>query len=159
MRREIMAGLFVLIFSLAGYAAAGQVGPPSTLGAFRLVHALQGEEALQAINRLHGKGVAGEESYVAHYEKDGAIAMLYVSKARSVDQAARQVQRMAERIKEGNTPFYHLKESQREGTTVYSVLGQDQIHYFYRRDATVIWLAVDPRVAREALVKVFDQIR
>ncbi|RMF88078.1 MAG: hypothetical protein D6736_11470 [Nitrospinota bacterium] len=149
----------VFIVFLVGYAMAGQAEPPPALGTLRLVHALQGEEALQVINRLHGKEVAGEESYIAHYEKEGAVAMLYVSQASSAEQATRQVENMAERIKQGNTPFYHLKVLQREGTPVYSALGQGQIHYFYRREATVIWLAVDPRVAQEALTQLFHQMR
>ena len=62
-----------------------------------------------------------------------------------------QIERMATGIRARKTPFSHLKSSERNGTTVYSALGEGQIHYFYRRGADVIWLAADPPVAREAV--------
>lgn len=149
-KRAALAVMPLLLF-LAGFAIAVDAEPPQSLGELRLVHALRGKEALQAIDHLHGKEVGGEDAYTAHYENNGAVAMLYVSKASSSGQAARQVKRMTERIQRGNTPFYHLKASEREETTVYSALGQGQIHYFYRQGLSVIWLAVDPPVARQAL--------
>jgi len=150
--------LMAFALFLAGGVREGWAEPPKRLGELELVHALRGEEALQAINRLHGKEVAGKEAYVAHYEKDGAVAMLYVSKASSPGQATSQVKRMAERIQQGNTPFSHLKASERGGMTVYSALGEGRVHYFYRKGSKVIWLAADPPVARQALANLLDQV-
>ena len=83
--------------------------------------------------------------------------MLYVSEASFSFQAGRQLKRMAERIQKGNTPFYHLKASQRDGITVYSALGEGQIHYFYRKGARVFWLAADVPVATKALEELLEQ--
>lgn len=141
----------VLVFVLSAYAQAAQLEPPKTVGALQLVHALRGKEALQAIDRLHGKGLAGTDGYVAHYERDGLVAMLYVSRAARSSMTGAQIEKMATGIRSGKTPFFHLKSSERNGTTVYSALGEGQIHYFYRRGADVIWLAADPSVAREAV--------
>lgn len=149
--------LALLLFHVTGLASGVEVEPSEFLGELRLDHALRGEKALQAIDRLHGKEVAGKDSFVAHYEKDGVAAMLYVSKASSAGEAVRQLERMTERIQQGNTPFYHLKASDREGTTVYSALGQGQIHYFFRKGIKVIWLAVDAPVAQQTLDDLFDQ--
>ncbi len=150
------AVIFTVLLLLSTRVANGvEVEPPESLGGLRLVHVLRGEEALQAIDHLHGKELGGQGGYVAHYETSGAVAMLYVSKASSVEQAARQVQRMTERIGQGTTPFYHLKSSEREGTTVYSALGQGQIHYFFQEGLTVIWLAADAPVANESLRNFF----
>ena len=144
-------GLAVSALFLAAHAQAAQLEPPKTVGALRLVHALRGNEALQAINRLHGKELAAAEGYVAHYERNSLVAMLYVSRPASPTMAAAQVERMATGIRAGKTPFSHLKSSDSYGTTVYSALGQGQIHYFYRRGADVIWIAADPPVAREVV--------
>lgn len=149
--------LMALLLFFAGSAYGFEVEPPEFLGELRLDHALRGEEALQAIDRLHGKEVAGKDSFVAHYEKDGVAAMLYVSKASSAGKAVRQVERMTERIQQGNTPFYHLKASDWEGTTVYSALGQGQIHYFFWKGIKVIWLAVDAAVAKQALYDLLNK--
>ena len=56
----------VLVFFLSAYAQAAPLEPPKTMGALQLVHALRGKEALQAIDRLHGKGLAGTDGYIAH---------------------------------------------------------------------------------------------
>lgn len=160
--RELPKGMAIFLMTFALFLAGGIGGgwaePPKRLGELELVHALRGEEALQAINRLHGKEVAGKEVYVAHYEKDGVVAILYVSKASSSGQAASQVKRMVERIQQGNTPFYHLKASEQGETTVYSALGEGRIHYFYRKGSKVIWLAADPPVARQALADLLGQV-
>ena len=141
----------VLVFFLSAYAQAAPLEPPKTMGALQLVHALRGKEALQAIDRLHGKGLAGTDGYVAHYERNGLVAMLYVSRPARSSMTGAQIEKMATGIRAGKTPFSHLKSSVRNGTTVYSALGEGQIHYFYRRGADVIWLAADPPVAREAV--------
>jgi len=73
-------GIAFLVYSLSAYAQAAKLEPPEAVGALQLVHALRGKEALQAIDRLHGKGIAGTDGYVAHYERNGLVAMLYVSR-------------------------------------------------------------------------------
>ena len=149
----------VLLTALALVLAGGRAGaePPKRLGSLPLLHASQGKEALREINRLHGKEVGTEDGYVAHYEKDGAAAMLYLAQASSTDQAARQLKQMSDRIQRGGSPFYHLKTSKRGEITLYSALGQGQIHYFYQRDSSVVWLAVDAPVAKQAMAALLDQ--
>ena len=74
-QKHIAVFLTALALLLAGGGAGAE--PPKSLGNLPLLHASQGKEALQEINRLHGKEVGTEDGYVAHYEKDGAVAMLY----------------------------------------------------------------------------------
>ena len=152
-RRSVrsLAGLAVLALSLVTYAQAAQLEPPRNLGALELAHALRGKEALQAIDRLHGKGLAAADAYVAHYERGGLVAMLYVSRPVRSSMTGAQIEKMAAGIRAGKTPFSHLKSSERNGTIVYSALGEGRIHYFYRQGADAIWLAADPAVAREAV--------
>lgn len=130
---------------------AARLQPPGTLGDLKLLHASQGREALQEINRLHGKDIGAKAGYVAHYEKQGAGAMVYVAEASSTDQATRQIDQMRARIQRGDTPFSGLKTLTAAGTTLYSVLGQGQTHYFYRQEANVLWLAADAPVAKQSL--------
>lgn len=146
-----LVGSTVLAFFLSGYAQAAQLEPPKTLGTLKLAHALRGKEALQAIDRLHGKALAGADGYVAHYERNGLVAMLYVSRPAESSMTGAQIERMATGIRTGRTPFAHLKSYERNGTTVYSALGEGQIHYFYRRGADVTWIAADPPVAKDVL--------
>lgn len=148
-QKHIAVFLTALALLLAGGGAGAE--PPRRLGNLQLLHASQGKEALREINRLHGKEVSAEDGYVAHYEKDGAVAMLYLSRASSTAQAARQLKQMSDRIQRGGSPFFHLKTSKQGDITLYSALGQGQIHYFYQRDSSVLWLAVDALVAKQTL--------
>ena len=140
-----------LALLLAAYGGAVRGEPPRKLGDLTFRHALEGKEAHRAIDRLHGKELGGKDAYVAHYEKDGAVAMLYLVQTSSADQAAGQLKQMSDRIQRGGSPFYHLKTAKQGKITLYSALGQGQIHYFYQRDSSVLWLAVDAPVAKQTL--------
>ena len=154
-QKHIAVFLAALAFVLAGGRAGAE--PPKRLGSLPLLHASQGKEALQEINRLHGKEISAKDGYMAHYEKDGAAAMLYLAQASSTAQAARQLKQMSDLIQRGGSPFYHLKTSKQGEITLYSALGQGQIHYFYQRDSSVVWLAVDAPVAKQAMAALLDQ--
>ena len=54
--------------------------PPSLAG-LPLTHTTQGAEAIAEIGRLHGKGILLRDAWVGHYERDSAVAMLYVSRS------------------------------------------------------------------------------
>ena len=145
--------LAALAFLLAACAAPPAI--PPALGGLPRTHALQGGDALREINRLHGKSIPSRDGFVAHYERDGAVAMLYVSQAYLGPIARWQLSRMVKGIERGagnvEGRFTHLKVREQEGLTLYSALGLGQIHYFYRSGATIVWLAADPTVARQAL--------
>ncbi len=125
--------------------------PPGALGDLPLLHASDGREALEEINRLHGKDLGAIAGYVAHYEKDGTVAMIYLARAASDDQAARQVERMRATIQRGDTPFSELRTVNEKGRKLYSALGEGRRHFFYRQGADVLWLAADAPAAGQAL--------
>ncbi len=132
-------------------AQAADLAVPSSLSELRLAHSLRGDGARREIERLHGESIASQEAFVAHYESAGRVAMLYVSHARDEAMALDQVEQMTARIRGGNGPFTHHREKTQDGTMVHSVLGQRQVHYYFRRGARVVWVAADPALARRAL--------
>jgi len=77
--------------------------------------------------------------------------MLYVSWTTGEEGARQQIEQMTTRIRVGNGPFTHLRKSARFGLPVYSVLGQGQVHYYFRTGASVVWLAAEAAIARSAL--------
>jgi len=96
---------------------------------------------------------------VAHYGTQPPVAMLYVSRARDENVARQQVAQMTARIRASNGPFTHLRESTRFGLTVFSTLGQGQVHYYFRRGAMVVWVAADPTIAQPALADAVKTLR
>jgi hypothetical protein len=151
-------GLTLLLLAGSVLAASGLV-VPGELAGLPLAHSQQGVEARGEIERLHGKSIPMKDGYVAHYGTQPPTAMLYVSQAREEKVARRQVEQMTARIQGSNGPFTHLRESTRFGMTVYSTLGQGQVHYYFRRGATVVWVAADPIIAQQALADAANKLR
>ena len=143
-------GLALLLLAGPGIAWSA-LSVPQELAGLPLAHSQQGAEARAEIERLHGKGIPITDGYVAHYGNQSPAAMLYVSQARDEKVAQRQVEQMTGRIRASNGPFTNLRESVRFGMTVYSTLGQGQVHYYFRRGAVVVWVAADPTIAQQAL--------
>jgi hypothetical protein len=65
--------------------------------------------------------------------------------------AARQVEAMTDRIAEGRSPFTPIGTDEVEGITVYALTGMGQMHYYFRLDRRVVWLAVLPQLAEQSL--------
>lgn len=148
----VVVGAFVLAAAATATSAqAAGLAAPLSLGQLKLGHALQGEKARDEIHRLHGKAIPFRDALVAHYEGAGGVAMLYVSEAGDEEMARQQVEQMTARIRPGDGAFTHLRERIQGGITVYSSLGQGQVHYYFRRGVRVIWVAADAPVARSAL--------
>ena len=163
MIRRARHGLVLLALALLLAACAAPPAIPAALGGLPRTHVLEGNDALGEINRLHGKSIPARDGFVAHYERDGAVAMLYVSRAYLAPIARWQLSRMVERIRNGASNvegrFSHLKAREQEGLMLYSALGLGQVHYFYRSGAAIVWLATDPQVARPALADTVRLIR
>jgi len=147
----------VLLAALTVSASALEV--PRDLAGLPLAHSQQGAEARAQIERLHGKSIPIRDGFVAHYGTQPPVAMLYVSQAQDEGVARQQVEQMTMRIQASNGPFTHLRESSRFGMTVYSTLGQGQVHYYFRRGATVVWVAADPVIAQQALADAANTLR
>ena len=143
-------GLTLLLLVGSGVPARA-LDVPGELAGLTLAHSQQGAEARAQIERLHGKSIPIRDGFVAHYGTQPPVAMLYVSQAQDEGVARQQVEQMTMRIQASNGPFTHLRESSRFGMTVYSTLGQGQVHYYFRRGATVVWVAADPIIAQPAL--------
>lgn len=163
MIRRVHRGWLLLTLALLLAGCAAPPAMPPALGGLPRTHALQGQEALQEINRLHGKSIPSRDGFVAHYERDGAVAMLYVTRAYLGPIARWQLSRMVNGIERGKANvegrFTHLKAREQDGLTLYSALGLGQVHYFYRSGAMIVWLAADPQVARPALTDTIRLIR
>ncbi len=143
-------GFALLLLGGLAVPARALEAPPQLAG-LALAHAQQGAEARAAIEQIHGKSIPMADGFVAHYGTESPMAMLYVSRARDEKVAQQQVEQMTARIRTSPGLFHHLRESVRFGLTVYSALGEGQVHYYFRRGAMVVWVAADPTVAQPAL--------
>jgi len=137
---------------------SGAVVPP-LLGGVQLTALQSGEEALLAVEQLHGEalGAGLNAAWVAQYGSAGE-ATLWVS--RSIDQAdARALfARMTDKITQGNSPFTGLTpmaDSRLEG---YELDGMGQKHFYFVAGTDLYWLAVNPELARSALADLTENV-
>jgi hypothetical protein len=121
-----------------------------------LQEATSGAEAAARVERLHGKAVAPEETFIGHYGTGPSHAMLYVSVFPSQDEAESTIGRMSTRIGDGSSGFGHHKTFTVGGTEIHSVLGQGQVHFFFVKGTRLSWLAMAPEMARVGLAQLLE---
>ncbi len=132
---------------------------PESIGAFRLQNMKSGTEAKKEITRLHGKNLDFRTGYIGTYKHGHKEAMLWISDYDAKAKAAEEVEKMARRIqtREGKE-FRHFRMISIGGIPVYFVVGMGQAHYFYQTGNKVIWLAVDPQLAKETIRDLIGKI-
>lgn len=70
--------------------------------------------------------------------------------------ASRMVEAMREKIAQGNSPFTPIEQFTQGKRTIYFLEGMGQKHYYFQSKNLVIWLAVDPAFADEALEQILE---
>lgn len=132
---------------------------PGRLGSLSLVGQVTGQEATSQMRELHGMEIGMVDGYVAQYRAGGDRAMVWVGQAESSSAAKELLERMTERIADGNESFRNLEETVIGGKEVYSVLGGGERHYYYRSSDRVIWLSIgasEPLALAEEAVETIE---
>ena len=144
---------FVLLFLLLLIACSSTDIPlPQSIGSMRLEKVQSGEEARREIDRLHGKQISFLRGYIGTYVAENGSGQLWISEHSSEREATEVIEKMAHGMKQGKQQqFWHVRKMMIEQRPVYLALGMGQAHYFFQNGAKVIWLAVDPSLAKEAI--------
>lgn len=141
----------------AASAATGSEADASPLPAELLGRTLgkshSGARAAEMLGEMHGRGVAGAESYIGSYGPEGSMIVVYVSRFASGDDAKAQLDAMSTRIGSGSGGFSEHVVDTVGGVEVHGVQGHGQVHYFYARGSDVTWLAAPVGAARGSLAE------
>lgn len=151
--------LFAIWLGLRATAEETSLVAPERLGSLPLVGLVTGQEATSQMRELHGMGIGMVDGYIAQYRADGDSAMVWVGQAESSSAAKELLERMTERIADGNESFRNLEEMVIDGKEVYSVLGGGERHYYYRSSDMVIWLSIgasEPLALAEEAVETIE---
>ncbi len=156
MRRLVLA-VVLLVLAVGVYAAYNLTKPaqapfPEELAGLRLTQLTEGDEALRAIDRLHGKAIEGMvRGWIATYAAGSERALVWVAEAEGPTQAQELLTAMV-RSMHGGEVFSPPRPGELDGLTYYSSTGMGMHHYFYGRGARVVWVAVgSPR--RDAIFR------
>ncbi len=145
----VLAVVGIVIYGIL--TSTQRIELPVMLGTFKLTNQLTGKAAMSMINHLHGKGVTPTENLIGFYSGEGGTATLYVSRYMNESEPAQVMERMTQRIRQGNPIFGDFKEHTVAGKRVAECYGMDQVHYFFSHDVRLYWLGVDPARAEETL--------
>ena len=109
------------------------------------VNLLSGEEAIHAINKLHGMPIAMKRGFVAFYLADaGEKAVIWVSEAPSEELGEKQIQTMLSKMQgSSKSPFEKYRTVEAGNTKVIGFDGLGQVHYVFRIDTWVYWISAD----------------
>jgi len=152
---------FVLLFLLLLIGCSSTDIPlPQSIGSMRLEKVQSGEEARREIDRLHGKQISFLRGYIGTYVAENGSGQLWVSEHSSEREATEAIEKMAHGMKQGKQQqFWHFRKMTIEQRPVYLAVGMGQAHYFFQKGAEVIWLAVDPSLAKEAIRDAVGKMR
>ncbi|MDH3557565.1 MAG: hypothetical protein OES18_17115 [Deltaproteobacteria bacterium] len=143
----------VLLFLLLFIACSSTDIPlPQSIGSMRLEKVQSGEEARREIDRLHEKQISFLQGYIGTYVAENGSGQLWVSEHSSEREATEVIEKMAHGMKQGKQQqFWHFRKILIEQRPVHLAVGMGQAHYFFQNGAKVIWLAVDPSLAKGAI--------
>jgi hypothetical protein len=127
---------------------------PNQLAGLRLRDSQQGTDAITAITNLHGKQFPVDDGVVGIYG-NGEITV-WVAGAASESIAAQMTNAMQKKIMEGNSPFTPIDQINTGNRKVYALEGMGQKHYYFQSQNMVIWLAVSPAFANDALQQILE---
>jgi len=147
---------FLLVAAGCGERLPSAAGTPlpQTIDGLPLVQLVSGARAARAVARLHDRDVAPDASWIGRYALDRDEAIIYASRYRTGDDALRQLDAMAARIGTGTPQFGHHRSFDVAGRPVHAALSPGTIHYFFVRDADLLWMSIPPARARAALADV-----
>ena len=112
----------------------------------KLVKLIEGHDAIEAINQLHGTSVNIVRGYIAHYEGVHDKATIWVSEASSQKLAKEQIEVMISKMKNNRrSPFSHYRNLEAKGLEVIAFNGMGQVHYVFRDNKWAYWISADAK--------------
>lgn len=152
----------VVVAMLFAFVAWPRIAPqsidgpaPHQIAGRALSGIVTGDEAVTQLRQLHGKGVGIQGGWIAHYVGDATI--WYGTTASDADARA-LIETMTNRISQGNPIFQNLEPLNIQDSTIYTVTGQGQRHFYYQKGPATIWIAApsgdEERFVHEALAAI-----
>lgn len=146
--------IIVLIFSSCGDPEIDTLPPlkaPPEIAGIKISKSITGKPALKELHDLHGLSVGIVNGYVAKYSDGENEVTIYYSEAENIYTAEKIIEKMVAKISKGNKYFGGFKEKKLGESSIYSVTGMGQEHYFFRTGEKIIWIAGDFTAIENAL--------
>ena len=165
MKRFISIGLIVAgILLVAGAVARsyfgnltkqpGEVPLPDSIAGLQITNTATGDQAVADFENLHSKQFPITSGAIGVYGNNEIT--LWAAGAPSEAIALEMTNAMQEKIAKGNSPFTPLERFNRGNRIIYVLEGMGQKHYYFQSKNLVIWLAVSPALADQAIQQILE---
>lgn len=115
---------------------------------------ITGTQATQEFDMLHNQHFPLTSGAVGIYGDQRAT--LWIGGAPFNFMATDMITAMHDKISDGGSPFTPKGEFKDGKRTIYALEGMGQNHYYFQSKNLVIWLAVEPSIADEALKQTLE---
>ena len=126
---------------------------PKELVGLPLGEEITGPSAFAELSWMHGQDFQLNQAAVGKYGNEDQV-IIYVAGTDTKSMAGRLITAMRDRIAAVGSPFEPIAEQEIDQRMVYELDGMGQRHFYFRSDQLIIWLAVDVRLAEDALRQV-----
>lgn len=114
---------------------------PATVAGLQLVERLDGPQAVQAINGLHGTDVRLSDGAVATYSGGAEKVIIWAGAAQDEGTAGQLIDIMVRKMQDSDA-FTVPEPLKYEDLTLYRTTGTGMVHYFYGRGRMTYWFGI-----------------
>jgi hypothetical protein len=133
---------------------SGEVPLPDSIAGLKITNITTGDQAVADFENLHGKQFPVTSGSIGVYGNNEIT--LWAAGASSEAVALVMTNAMKEKIAKGNSPFTPLEQFDQGNRTIHVLEGMGQKHYYFQSKNLVIWLAVNPALADQALQQTLE---
>jgi hypothetical protein len=126
---------------------------PKEMVGFPLGSEVTGSSAFAELSWMHGQDFQLKQAAVGTYGNANQV-IIYVSGTDSGALAGQLISAMRDKIAAVDSPFEPIAEREIDQRMVYELDGMGQRHFYFKSDQLIIWVAVDDRLAEDALQQV-----
>ena len=150
----LIAGVVVWSYFWNLTKQPGEVSLPDSIAGLQMTNYTTGDQAVAEFEDLHGKQFPVTSGSIGIYGNHQLT--LWAAGAPSSSMASDMVAAMEEKIAQGNSPFTPLEQLNQGDRTIYVLEGMGQKHYYFQSNNLVIWLAVSPALADQAIQQTLE---
>ncbi|MBO8125736.1 MAG: hypothetical protein H0Z38_00700 [Firmicutes bacterium] len=115
---------------------------PADIVGVKLSQVIEGQAAIEAISKLHGKEITVSDGLVAKYGQKGEGIELWFSTSPTVDEATQLLRAMIEKMEDNEIYSTPVPMPIRK-RIFYQTIGHDLMHFFWQRGRQLVWITLD----------------
>jgi hypothetical protein len=148
----------VIIFQiLVACGSKPELATPIKIGDLERTRVIEKEEAVKAIDQLHGLTVAADNNVIAEYGASDPKDLLYISQYKDPAVARQSFDRMMKKIADAKDgPFFHLMPLRPFQDNLYFTMGMGAAHYVYISGRYILWYQTYQSVGMELPPEITD---